>query len=404
MGESDLLFLLTGRFSSGCLVTTASAGTRQTRRSAGMTTASGQKRNQRTAAGQGVGATSATPVPPPQIPKRKKKNNPGKKQRARRRVAAGVTGVGASATTQVESIPPTQNQPPATPESGVTVATQTLAATVMAADVIVPPACTQVVVKEAAVNTVSTGSSPSMDPSSDDSDQWYDAVESFDQVHCCPPEEPAPSNNDPAVELIADINPDEFLCWLRPKVSAMPRNGAWIKMLGAMVLRWLKEKDVSAPSAADYGKLLEAAITLLEPSQAELSLHKKMENPEVRAKIAKHNEALRGEITTFDDSEMNRWCWEYAMTRGVLCGVGMPNLGFLRWREFARRVVWSTLDAFTFGAIQWLVTASLKQAYMDGKLLDSDKPYTTWVGNWVTGMKRVPAVVNVFQSGNAKSL
>jgi len=132
-----------------------------------------------------------------------------------------------------------------------------------------------------------------------------------------PQEQPATLPAPTPAEAVGEDRPElnftaltkEFDIFLKLKTQGMPRNKAWIAVVPNYVQRWVNQKKLEhVDLTPDFLKgLLKACYDQVKPSDVELELADRLADPETRVKIARFNDATKGDVTTIHREAMHEW-------------------------------------------------------------------------------------------------
>lgn len=168
----------------------------------------------------------------------------------------------------------------------------------------------------------------------------------------------------------------EFDEWIHMKSTLMKRDQQFIKMLPGLMQRWLRSKKIEETPQVFVDGLTRACISCVMPSEAELSLTRLLGTPDTRVAIERLNKAIGGEVTVFEDEDVEAWIqdqmwrfpvwwftWWFGYFPATHFKLWVPNLSFLG----------------LFSALYWLYP-SVAQAFgfWDDICVDLPLPNLKW--------------------------
>lgn len=107
---------------------------------------------------------------------------------------------------------------------------------------------------------------------------------------------------------------EEFEEWIHMKTRMMKRDQAFIKMLPGLMQRWLRSKKIEGTPQVFVDGLTRACIDCVMPNETELRLTRLMGTPDTRVAIERLNKAIGGEVTVFEEADVEKWVWDQMWT------------------------------------------------------------------------------------------
>ncbi|UHM27571.1 MAG: hypothetical protein SToV4_gp1 [Sanya tombus-like virus 2] len=118
----------------------------------------------------------------------------------------------------------------------------------------------------------------------------------------------------------------EFEEWLHMKTQLMKRDAAFMKMLPALIQRWLKLKKIEHYPLDFTDCLTKAALERVKPSAVEIQAAELISDPDTRHEIEMLNGALKGEVASLSSETVEKWCDDHASR--VYWNSFLPFFGF----------------------------------------------------------------------------
>lgn len=210
-----------------------------------------------------------------------------------------------------------------------------------------------------------SGAAPVRMEVDDEEMEWEDAVESQGPDGKPEPEAPTPAGVEEkpqdaqaAVDFMALV--DEFEEWIYMKTQMQKRDSAFVKMLGGLTQRWIRSKKLERTPRPFIDCLTKACIERVKPSEVEVSLADEMQDPDARCAMERLNDATRGEVHIFNQTEVNRWC-DYHASRLSKWVVTFPVSAITGWWPEGHWKVpcpsWGAIFVWTLMLVGWTYLA-----------------------------------------------